>query len=294
MLCHQEDCVQNVQSPSYNRSNYGRYFYNALIVLYPFILVSTPIDLYIASKHYERYANPGLQVVDHSNQTVNSTHSIMSQHPQQSHGNPQAPSQQPQHKVCNSLDNRSRKASSSFNTAPSQAPLNVTPGINPSSLSISHSSVPIYSLASQSSAPFATNQQSNSSVYRPTSSLEVLQYHYPELLRLLPMEDNFFIAELFKRKLLPHNLKAVIDSLSTRADKVTKFLDSVITPSTENLNNVNFNELLQVMMTSNDNAVKQLAKEIIFMLNQNCFQSEKGMYVVSYCQSIFTAHIYVV
>ena len=250
--------------------------------------------MYIASKHYEHYANPGLQVMDHSNQTVNSTHSIMSQHPQRSHGNPQAPSQRLQHKVYNSLDNRNRKASSSFNTAPSQAPLNVTPGINPSSLSISHSSVPIHSLASQSSAPFTTNQQSSSYVYRPTTSLEVLQYHYPELLRLLPMEDNFFIAELFKRNLLPHNLKAVIDSLCTRADKVTKFLDNVITPSTENSNNVNFNELLQVMMTSNDNAVKQLAKEIIFMLNQNCFQSEKGMYVVSYCQSIFIAYIYVV
>ena len=282
MLYHQEDCVQNVQSPSYNRSNYGRYFYNLLIILYMFIfLVSTPIDLYIASKHYECYANPGLQVMDNSNQTVNSTHSIMSQHPQQSHGNPQASSQRLQHKVYNSLDNMNRKASSSFNIIPSEAPLNVTPGINTSSLSISHSSVPIHS-------------KSSSSVYRPTTSLEVLQYHYPELLRLLPMEDNFFIAELFKRNLLPHNLKAVIDSLCTRADKVTKFLDNVITPSTENSNNVNFNELLQVMMTSNDNAVKQLAKEIIFMLNQNCFQSEKGMYVVSYCQSIFIAYIYVV
>ena len=250
--------------------------------------------MYIASKYYECCANPGLQVMEHSNQTVNSTHSIMSRDPQQSHENTQAPSQRLQHKVYNSLDNRNRKASSSFNTASSQAPLNVTPAINTSSLSISHSSVPIHSLASQSSAPFATNQQSSSPVYRPTTSLEVLKYHYPELLKLLPMEDNFFIAELFKRNLLPHNLKAVIDSLSTRADKVTKFLDSVITPSTENLNNVNFNELLQVMMTSNDNAVKQLAKEIISMLNQNCFQSEKGMYVVSYCQSIFITHIYVV
>ena len=241
--------------------------------------MSTPGDLYTASKHHEHYADPGLQVMDHSNQTVNSTHSITSQYPQQSRTNcfiPQAPSQQLQHKVYNSHDNSNNRASSSFSTAPSQTQLNVTPSINTSSLSISHSSVPIYSLASQSSASFATNQQSSSSVSRPTS-LEVLQYHYPELLKLLPMEDNFFMAELFKNNLLPHNLKAVIDSLSTRADKVTKFLNSVITPSADNLNNVNFNVLLQVMMNSNDNAVKQLAEAIISMLNKNCFQSEKGI-----------------
>ena len=218
--------------------------------------------------------------MDHSNQTVNSAPSIMSQYPQQSHTKsvmPQAPSQQFQHKVYNSLDNTNRKESSSFNTAPSQKPLNVTPSVNTSSLSISHSSVPIHSLTSQSSAPFATNQQSSSSVFGLKTRLEVLQYHYPELLRLLPMEDNMFVAELFKNNLLPNNLKAVIHSSSTRADKATEFLDSVIKPSAENLNDVNFNVLLQVMMSSNDNAVKQLAEAIISVLNQNCLQSEKGM-----------------
>ena len=239
--------------------------------------------MYTASKHYEHYADPRLQVMDHSNQTVNSTHPMMSQYPQQSHTNcfmPQALSQQLQHEVYNSPGNGNRKASSSFDTAPPQilTPLNVTPSVNTSSLSMSHNSVPIYSQASQFSAPIATNQQSSSFVFRPTtSSLEVLQYHYPELLRLLPMEDSIFIAELFKNNLLPHNLKAVIDSLSTRADKVAKLLDSVIKPSTENSNNANFNVLLQVMMASNDNAVKQLAEAIISMLNQNCFESEKGM-----------------
>ena len=91
------------------------------------------------------------------------------------------------------------------------------------------------------------------------------------------MEDNIFVAELYKNNLLPNDLKAVIDLSSTRAGKVTKFLDSVIKPSVENLNDVNFNVLLQVMMSSNDNAVKQLAEAIISMLNQNCLQSEKGM-----------------
>ena len=236
--------------------------------------------MYTASKHYDHYADPELQGMDYSSQTVNPTHSIMSLYPQQSHTNsvmPQAPSQHLQHKVYNSHGNRNAKASSSFSTAPSKTLLNVTPSVNTSLLSISHSSVPIYSLASQCSAPFAINQQSSSSVSRPTTSLKVLQYHYPELLKLLPMEDNFFIAELLKRNLLPHNLKAVIDSLSTRADKVNKFLDSVIRPSAENSNNSNFNVLLQVMMASNDNAVKQLAEAIISMLNQNCFESEKGM-----------------
>ena len=224
------------------------------------------------------YADPVLQVMDHSNQTVDSTHSIMSQHPQQSHTNhsmPQAPSQQLQHRVYNCGDNRNSQASSSFSTGP--APLNVIPSVNVSLPSISQSSVPAYSLASQSNVPFAVSQQSRSSVIRPTTNLEVLKHHYPELLRLLPMEDNIFIGELFKNNLLPHNLKADINSLCTRADKVTKFLDSVITPSADNLNSINFNILLQVMMNSNDNAVKQLADTIICNLNQNCLLSENGM-----------------
>ena len=247
-------------------------------------LVSTLNNLYTASKHNEHYRNadPGLQVIDHSNQTCNSAHSIMSQYPQQSHTNhsmPQAPSQRFQHRVYNCRDNRNSQTSSSFSTGP--APLNVTPSVNNSLLSISHSSVPVNSLASQSNAPFVVSQQSSSSVIKPTTSLEVLKYHYPELLRLLPMEDNIFIGELFKYNLLPHNLKADINSLSTRADKVTKFLDSVIIPSVDNQNSKNFSILLQVMMNNNDNAVKQLAGTIISNLNQNCLQSENGMYPVS-------------
>ena len=241
-------------------------------------LVSTPNNLYTASIHNEYYADPGLQVIYHSNQTVNSTHSIMSQHPQQSHTNlfmPQAPSQQLQHRVYNCCDNRNSQASSSFSTGP--APLIITSSVNTSLLSMSHSSVPVNSLALQSNTPFAVSQQSSSSVIRPTTSLEVLKHHYPELLKLLPMEDNVFIGELLKNNLLPHNLKAVISSLSTRADKVTKFLDSVIMPSADDLNSINFNILLQVMMNSNDNAVKQLADTIISNLNQNCLQNENGM-----------------
>ena len=243
-----------------------------------FILASSPNDLYTASKHHEHYTDPRLQVMDHSNQTANSIYSILSQHPQQSHTNhsmPQAPSQQLQHRVYNCCDNRNSQASSLFSTGP--APLKVSRIINASLLSISHSSVPVYSPALQTSAPFDTSQQSSSPVDRPTTILEVLKYHYPELLKLLPMEDNIFIGELFKNNLLPHNLKADISSLSTRADKVTKFLDSVITPSADNLNSINFNILLQVMMNSNDNAVKQLADTIISNLNQNCLLSENGM-----------------
>ena len=240
------------------------------------------------------YADPVLQVMDHSNQTVDSTHSIMSQHPQQSHTNhsmPQAPSQQLQHRVYNCGDNRNSQASSSFSTGP--APLIVTPSVNASLLSISHSSVPVYSLALQSSASCGTSQHSSSPVDRPTTILEVLKCHYPELLRLLPMEDNIFIGELFKNNLLPHNLKADINSLCTRADKVTKFLDSVITPSADNLNSINFKILLQVMMNSNDKAVEQLADTIISKLNRNCVQSENGMLPVSYYQFLLTKFCYI-
>ena len=46
-----------------------------------------------------------------------------------------------------------------------------------------------------------------------SSIVDVFQENYPKLMRALPMNDEYFIAELYARKLLPGNLKATIKAL---------------------------------------------------------------------------------
>ena len=42
------------------------------------------------------------------------------------------------------------------------------------------------------------------------------------------MNDVYFMAELYSKKLLPGNLKTDIESLPTSAEKASKFLDIAI------------------------------------------------------------------
>ena len=73
-----------------------------------------------------------------------------------------------------------------------------------------------------------------------SSVLDIFQEHYPKLIRALPMNDEYFIAEVYAKKLLPGNLKADIESLPTSAKRASKFLDKVIKPSVENNDCTNY------------------------------------------------------
>ena len=168
-----------------------------------------------------------------------------------------------------------------INTALPQIPCSSSTVISSvciSLLSTSQASVPVYSMASQSSIPLATTKESSStSLLKPTGILEIFQYHYLELIRSLPMNDDIFLGKLYMNKLLPHNCKAIIESLHTPVERAAKFLDNIIKPSVENNVITRFNVLLTVMMESDDDAIKELAKRINSMLkNQDCLQSEKG------------------
>ena len=101
-----------------------------------------------------------------------------------------------------------------------------------------------------------------------SSILDVFQEHYPKLMRALPMNDDYFIAELYARKLLPGNLKADIESLPTSAKRATKFLDDVIKPSVENNNCTKFHTLLRLMKENDDGTIRQLADRIRNLLNE--------------------------
>lgn len=101
-----------------------------------------------------------------------------------------------------------------------------------------------------------------------SSIVDVFQENYPKLMRALPMDDEYFIAELYAKKLLPGNLKATIKALPTVAEKASIFLDDVIKPSLENNDCTKFHTLLRLMMENDDVTIKKLAERIRNLLNE--------------------------
>ena len=101
-----------------------------------------------------------------------------------------------------------------------------------------------------------------------SSVLEVFQEHYPQLMRALPMDDDYFIAELYVKKLLPNNIKADIESLPNSAKRATRFLDDVIKPSVEKNDCRSFHTLLSLLKKNNDSTIKALADNVRSLLNE--------------------------
>ena len=76
------------------------------------------------------------------------------------------------------------------------------------------------------------------------------------------MDDSLFIAELFACGLLPGDLKYQVEAKKTRIDKVTCFLDSKISRDISIDNSTSLNKLLTVMEQSDNDSLKDLAKQI--------------------------------
>lgn len=96
-----------------------------------------------------------------------------------------------------------------------------------------------------------------------SSMKEVYKEYYPKLVRVLPMNDVLFIAQLCARGLLPGNTKAVIQSRHTSAEKVQCFLDSCIEPAFfDDESNDVFLDLLKIMENSDHVVLNSVAKEI--------------------------------
>ena len=100
-----------------------------------------------------------------------------------------------------------------------------------------------------------------------SSALAVFQEDYPKLMRALPMNDDYFIAELYAKNLLPGSLKADIESLPA-AKRASKFLDDVIKPSVEKNECTKFYTLLWIMKKNGDSTIKALADKIRTSLNE--------------------------
>ena len=121
-----------------------------------------------------------------------------------------------------------------------------------------------------------------------SSIIDVFQGNYLNLMRALelPMNDEYFMGELYTRNLLPGNLKATIKALSTGAEKASKFLDDVIKPSLESNDCTKFHTLLRVMIKNDDVTIKKLAESLLnetirCTLNQTSSNDELSKHLVN-------------
>ena len=87
---------------------------------------------------------------------------------------------------------------------------------------------------------------------------KILRNHKIQLLEILPLERELFLASLDVAELLPNGSGADIRAKSTRNKKVSYFLEEIVIPGAD----VFLPKLIDVMEKSDDLAVKKLAKDM--------------------------------
>lgn len=85
----------------------------------------------------------------------------------------------------------------------------------------------------------------------------------PNFLRVLPMDDAMFLAELIAGKMFPGDTKDKVKAKPTKAQKVTEFLNQCIEPSFSDDGNSNdaLDKLLTIMEGSDFEPASDLAKD---------------------------------
>ena len=104
----------------------------------------------------------------------------------------------------------------------------------------------------------------------------MFQNNYVNLVKVLPMKDDIFMAELFKHKLLPDTLKETLDVIPVSTTRATKFLDNVIKPAVSTDNIGIFDALLEIMKNCDYEAVKKLAESISSELSRESGTNKAG------------------
>ena len=90
------------------------------------------------------------------------------------------------------------------------------------------------------------------------SAKDLLRCHKEQLLEILPLEREKFLAQLEKGKLLPSDCGAPIRAKSTREDKVSYFLENIINP----VPHLYLPTLIEIMEKYDDLAVNTLASDM--------------------------------
>jgi len=94
------------------------------------------------------------------------------------------------------------------------------------------------------------------------SALKLLEYCYDKLVLSLPLEDSNFLAVLEEHDLVFGNIKGLLESLATRKEKASYFLDNFIKPELENDDHTSFDKLVAVMSNSTISGLPNLAAMI--------------------------------
>ena len=103
-------------------------------------------------------------------------------------------------------------------------------------------------------------------IYR-VSKMPTLKRKYesalPSFLRVLPMDDPMFLAELIAGKMFPGDSKDQVKAKPTKAQKATEFLNRCIEPAFSDDGNSNsaLDKLLTIMEESDFEPAKDLARD---------------------------------
>jgi len=90
------------------------------------------------------------------------------------------------------------------------------------------------------------------------SAKDILRCYKEQLLDILPLEREKFLAQLDKHKLLPNGCGASIRAQSTRNGKVSYFLENIVSPAPH----VYLPTLIEIMEQCDDLAVNALARDM--------------------------------
>ena len=107
--------------------------------------------------------------------------------------------------------------------------------------------------------------------------------YYAKLIRVLPMSDALFIAQLYVSQLLPDEVKISIAARATHAEKAAFFLDNYVEKGfDDDGSNPLFLDLLKLMQGSHDLELKSVANEINTRINEGTIY----YVVIYYCTGI--------
>ena len=116
------------------------------------------------------------------------------------------------------------------------------------------------------------------------SPFEVFKKNYKDLMMVLPMNDDLFMAELYIHDLLPGNLKATLSAIPVSTTRASHFLDNAIMPSVSINDRTKFDVLLNVMKDCNNETVRNLGETISCMLNKDSFTDKAGK--IDHCRNV--------
>ena len=107
---------------------------------------------------------------------------------------------------------------------------------------------------------------------------DVYKAYYAKLVKVLPMSDGLFMAQLYISQFLPDEVKISIAARATCAEKAAFFLDNYIEKGfDDDGSNPLFLDLLKLMQKSGDLELKSVANEINSRINEGTIY-----YVVTY------------